>query len=279
MFDRLIVTEPEGANIKGRSRYFMVTSVVVGAAFLAAVVISIFAADFTLSNKGFEMVELIAPVDMPRPEPPRPRPEPQPQTSTPSTSKLPTRMDNIENLAVTPREIPPISTAPNTAKARPLDGRFKLDTFDSNPASTGVGRSTDTGTGTGSDGNGLGTDGTVAETRPDPIPPPPPVKQPEPVKKPPVVQSRGVINGMATNLPKPEYPAPAKVVGAKGAVSVQVLIDERGRVISANAVSGHPLLRSAAENAARNARFTPTLLSDTPVKVSGVIVYNFQRSS
>lgn len=276
MFERLIVTEPETANIKNRRGYFMVTSVVVGAVFLAAVVVSIFAADFTIGSKGFEMVQLIAPVDIARPEPPQPRPEPQPQTSAPSASKLPTRVDNIENLAVTPREIPPISTAPSTAKARPLDGRFKVDNFDSEPASSGTGRPTDTGSGT-TGGGGLDPGGTVAETRTDPVPPPPPVKKPDPVKKPPV-QSRGVINGMAKSLPKPAYPAPAKAVGAQGAVNVQVLIDENGRVISANAVSGHPLLRSAAENAARSARFTPTLLSDTPVKVSGVIVYNFTRS-
>jgi len=56
---------------------------------------------------------------------------------------------------------------------------------------------------------------------------------------------------------------------------VQVTIDENGNVISASAVSGHPLLRQAAEQAARQAVFKPTLLSDQPVKVTGVIVYNF----
>ena len=64
---------------------------------------------------------------------------------------------------------------------------------------------------------------------------------------------------------------------AQGKVDVQVFIDETGRVLSANAVSGHPLLRNAAEQAARNARFTPTYLSKVPVKVTGVIVYNFTR--
>ena len=54
-----------------------------------------------------------------------------------------------------------------------------------------------------------------------------------------------------------------------------LLIDENGKVLSANAVSGHPLLRSAAEQAARNAKFTVTYLSNVPVKVSGVIIYNF----
>jgi protein TonB len=87
--------------------------------------------------------------------------------------------------------------------------------------------------------------------------------------------SQGVLNGKATSLPKPAYPAAAKAVRAGGSVSVQVVISEAGSVISASAVSGHPLLRAAAESAARGARFSPTLLSGQPVKVSGVITYNF----
>ena len=87
--------------------------------------------------------------------------------------------------------------------------------------------------------------------------------------------SGGVVNGKAVNLPTPAYPAAAKAVGAQGSVNVQVLIDESGSVVSANAVSGHPLLRSATEKAAIQATFRPTLLSGKPVKVSGVISYNF----
>jgi protein TonB len=87
--------------------------------------------------------------------------------------------------------------------------------------------------------------------------------------------SGGVLNGKAVSLPKPAYPAAAKAVRAGGAVNVQVTVDEKGDVISASAVSGHPLLRQSAEQAARSAKFSPTLLSGKPVKVTGVIVYNF----
>lgn len=87
--------------------------------------------------------------------------------------------------------------------------------------------------------------------------------------------SGGVLNGKALVLPKPAYPPAAKAVRAGGSVSVQVLIDENGNVISASAISGHPLLQSAAVEAARAAKFTPTLLLGVPVKVSGVITYNF----
>jgi TonB family protein len=87
--------------------------------------------------------------------------------------------------------------------------------------------------------------------------------------------SGGVLNGKATNLVKPPYPPAAKAVRASGAVNVQVTVDEKGDVISASAVSGHPLLRAAAVTAARSSKFSPTLLSGKPVKVTGVIVYNF----
>lgn len=87
--------------------------------------------------------------------------------------------------------------------------------------------------------------------------------------------SGGVLNGRATTMPSPSYPAAAKAVRAEGSVSIQEMIDEDGNVISAAAVSGHPLLRAAAELAARSAGFEPTLLNGKPVKVSGVLTYNF----
>ena len=88
--------------------------------------------------------------------------------------------------------------------------------------------------------------------------------------------SAGVLNGKAISKPAPPYPPAAKAVKASGTVVVQVEVDEGGRVTTARAVSGHPLLRAAAEAAARQARFSPTLLSGKPVKVSGVITYEFK---
>ncbi len=90
--------------------------------------------------------------------------------------------------------------------------------------------------------------------------------------------SGGVLNGKAQNLPIPEFPAAAKAVRASGAVNIKVTIDEDGSVSEASAVSGHPLLRQAAVNAARQAKFAPTQLSGYPVKVTGIIVYNFTPS-
>jgi periplasmic protein TonB len=87
--------------------------------------------------------------------------------------------------------------------------------------------------------------------------------------------SGGVLNGKATSLPQPVYPPIARAAHASGTVTVQVVVDEEGKVLTARAVSGHPLLQAAAVAAARQARFTPTKLSGQPVKVTGVIIYNF----
>ncbi|HEX8117816.1 MAG TPA: energy transducer TonB, partial [Pyrinomonadaceae bacterium] len=87
--------------------------------------------------------------------------------------------------------------------------------------------------------------------------------------------SAGVLNGKAISLPAPAYPEMARRAGATGLVQVEVVIDINGKVISAKAVSGPAFLRQTAEMAARLARFSPTLLSGQPVRVSGVINYNF----
>jgi TonB family protein len=113
--------------------------------------------------------------------------------------------------------------------------------------------------------------GLADEVEPDagvpPLPPPVPTAG--------KVVSGGVLNGKAVSKPAPPYPQLAKASRAQGVVTVQVLVNEEGNVASATAVSGHPLLQQAAVQAARQAKFAPTLLSGKPVKVSGVLTYNF----
>ena len=81
--------------------------------------------------------------------------------------------------------------------------------------------------------------------------------------------------GRALELPKPSYPPIARKAHVSGQATVQLLIDVDGTVLKAVAVSGHPLLYGVSVEAAKNARFSPTKLDGTPVKVTGVIVYNF----
>ena len=87
--------------------------------------------------------------------------------------------------------------------------------------------------------------------------------------------SFNVLNGRALKLVTPTYPAEAKKAHVSGTVVVRVLLDEEGKVIGASAMSGHPLLLAACIEAARNSLFTPTLIGGRPVKVGGVIQYNF----
>lgn len=91
----------------------------------------------------------------------------------------------------------------------------------------------------------------------------------------PQVLTGGILNGKADVLVKPQYPAAARAVNASGAVKVEILIDEKGNVVSAKAISGHPLLRAASEKAALESKFPPTFLDGKAVKVSGTILYNF----
>jgi protein TonB len=82
--------------------------------------------------------------------------------------------------------------------------------------------------------------------------------------------------GSAIRRVNPEYPAEAKAAQISGAVVVEVTVDESGNVISARAISGHPLLKDAAVVAARQWQFAPTMLSGETVKVIGTVTFYFQ---
>jgi TonB family protein len=85
-----------------------------------------------------------------------------------------------------------------------------------------------------------------------------------------------VLNGRALSLPIPNYPEGARARRLTGIVVVKVEIDETGAVIGARDMcQGSPYLSEAAVAAAWRARFSPTKLKGQPVKVKGVIKYNF----
>jgi protein TonB len=105
--------------------------------------------------------------------------------------------------------------------------------------------------------------------------PPPPKPTPTPAPKPREPISGGVLDSKAISKPLPAYPLLASIEKVGGTVTVQVIVDESGKVVSARAVDGHPLLQEAAVEAAYRARFSPTFSSGQPVKVSGVLTYSF----
>jgi hypothetical protein len=86
----------------------------------------------------------------------------------------------------------------------------------------------------------------------------------------------GLLNNRASSLPPPSYPVGQARPG-RGLilVNVEVVIDETGHVISANAPNGSKELRAAAEEAARRALFAPFLDGGVPRKVRGTIKYTF----
>jgi TonB family protein len=86
----------------------------------------------------------------------------------------------------------------------------------------------------------------------------------------------GNLNSKAIELPPPIYPAEARKIHASGQVQIKVIVDETGRVLSADILSGPETLRMAALAAARKARFAPTLISGGAVKVSGILTYDFK---
>lgn len=104
---------------------------------------------------------------------------------------------------------------------------------------------------------------------------PPKPNQDSPTGSSPKIINGGVINGKALELAKPAYPAEARAKRASGAVSVDVTIDEAGKVIFACASSGAKELQRASEIAAYNSKFAPTTLAGQPVKVTGVVIYNY----
>ena len=82
--------------------------------------------------------------------------------------------------------------------------------------------------------------------------------------------SGGILNEKAVELPQPVYPPAARAAKASGMVIVQVTINEKGEVTSANAISGHPLLKASAVQAARGAKFP-----SGATKISGLLTYKF----
>lgn len=91
--------------------------------------------------------------------------------------------------------------------------------------------------------------------------------------------SEAVLRGTATHKVEPIYPAIAKAARASGQVLVEIVVGDHGQVDSVQVISGHPLLRDAAYQAAKDWRFRPTELRGKPVKVSGNLSFVFDLPS
>src|SRR4029078_264861 len=264
MLDQLVESKSHSTENTRRNEMLLGVAVLAVVALLTAWTTSLFGKDYGMGSGDVELSTLVAPVPVPEEEPP-PKEEPKPQQKDPNVD---IRKELIQNIMQTPVKPPDTTSVErNRVKEMRLNTLTVLGEGDSNAKNalpdSYKGPVNTSGTGTDS--------GPVAKTETKEDEPPPTVIK----KAPPKTISGGVLNGKAVSLPKPAYPAAARAVRASGAVQVQVLIDETGRVVSASAAGGHPLRQAAPVAAARGARFSPTLLSGQPVKVSGIITYNF----
>jgi TonB family protein len=91
--------------------------------------------------------------------------------------------------------------------------------------------------------------------------------------------SQGLLEGNVIKRRMPAYPLMARSMNAYGKVEVRIVISEAGQVIEATAISGHPALRSAAVDAAREWVYKPSTLNDIPTKVETVLTFTFAPGS
>jgi protein TonB len=266
MFDTLVESGSHTDDLARKGSFFLGTAVVYGLVLVGVAVLSIYLYNDSIPDPSLELLTLVAPVPMQQEEQAKPAEEPKP------AAKQEQQVAMVKDMAVIAPVTKTNEVAPPTAKIVPTNKTLNVvvgdrDVGDVNAVPSGAAVGV-----VGAGGGGGGTGSAPVVKSDDEPPPPPPKPTPEPKK---TVVSGGVLNGKAISKPQPQYPPIAKAARASGTVTVQILVDESGRVVSASAVSGHPLLQQAAVAAARQARFSPTLLSGQPVKVSGVITYNF----
>lgn len=265
MLDQLVESRNTSGENRRKGSFLLTTLVIMSVIMVSAWMYSLFAKDYAMGGSDLELTTLVAPpvVD----DQPEPEPEKQPEQKAPNVD---VRKELIQNMMESPKPPKEVSSVKSTIPPRDPD-RYTVkgdrNSNADNPVPVGYkGPINSEGTGSNAGANGGDGDADVGPAAPPPAPKPKPV---------PKQISGGVLNGKAKSLPTPVYPSAARSMRIAGKVTVQVLIDESGDVVSASAASGHPLLKAAAVAAARRAKFSPTLLTGQPVKVSGVITYNF----
>lgn len=268
MFDTLVESGSHSDDLARKGSFFLGTMVLYSIVLVAVAVLSVYLYNDSIPDPSLELLTLVAPAPMAQEEQVKPKEEPKPAT------KVETAVVTRTEISVIAPVVKTNEVAKETTKEVARDMSKSIYKGDTDSGSSLNAPKADVGfrEGTAREGSG-GPAGPAVGDAGDAPPPPAPTPKPEPPKK--TIVSGGVLNGKAISKPQPAYPPIAKAARASGTVTVQIVVDESGRVISASAVSGHPLLQQAAVSAARQARFSPTLLSGQPVKVSGVITYNF----
>ena len=258
MFDNLVESGSHKQDLSRKGSFLLGTIAIYAVIGISLLVAGILYAPAYLDAQDLELTTLVAPVPVPQQQnEPEKQQEAKPQNKDQNVDVRKELIADVSESRVAPKEI--------SAKASDIPPVRRGVTTVLGAESSNAAVPINAGPGTGT---GIGTGPTKVNIAEEPPPPPAPTPPRAPI-------SGGVLNGKAISLPKPSYPPIARQAHASGTVVVQVTIDENGSVISAHAVSGHPLLQAVAVAAARGARFSPTKLSGQPVKVTGVITYNF----
>lgn len=277
MLDQLIESKNHREESACKSRFLVGTLGVLVGVLVSGWTYSLFAKNFEMGTGEFELSSLIAPVTVAEEAPPPPKPEVKVEkTQTAASNKIILKdlYDDVSASKNPPKDLRGEKEVISANKFNLRD--VKLGDVNQIPENIGRtnGATNVDGCGLCENNGGNKSANNDEEKAPEVVVKPSPKTSVEQKRTTPV--SLGVINGKATYLAKPPYSAAAKQIGISGAVNVQVLIDEKGNVVSASIVSGHPLLRAGVETAARQSKFTPTFLSNQAVKVTGVIVYRFK---
>ncbi len=90
--------------------------------------------------------------------------------------------------------------------------------------------------------------------------------------------STGISAGLLLAPIKPIYPRIAISARVEGAVKVEAIISTSGHIESAHVISGPEMLRQAAIDAIRNARYKPYELNGSLTAVETTITVNFKLS-
>ncbi|HZT57614.1 MAG TPA: TonB family protein [Pyrinomonadaceae bacterium] len=265
MFDTLVESGSHADDLARKGSFFLGTVVIYAVVLVSVAVLGIYLYNDSIPDPSLELLTLVAPAPM-QAEEPKHQDEPKPQKNEPQVAMR-------QEISVVAPVVQSHEVAKETTKevARDVSKFVVQGSHDAGDVNLAAASGVVPGVGTG----GGGTGGPVVGGGDEPPPPPAapkPTPTPEPKK---TVVSGGVLTGKAISKPPPVYPAIAKAARAQGTVVVQITVDESGRVISASAISGNPLLQQAAVSAVRNWRFSPTMLTGQPVKVTGTVTVNF----
>ena len=102
-----------------------------------------------------------------------------------------------------------------------------------------------------------------------------PTSQPPSEGAEPKLVSAGTLSGRESKRTTPQYPSQAKTNGVAGVVRVFAIVDEKGKVWVTGS-EGPALLRNAAEEAARNWIFPPSVFAGKPARIAGYIDFEFK---